>query len=133
MATKNTTATATVLTCPECGKTFTRPASLGAHRQRLWHRRYLEERGCGRGSQHAQCRREERSYPADNREQAAALSASSRSNGRGESVNRDALLRTLFPAGIPPRGDGSAPSTAGSTKHNAWPVSANPVRLLPRT
>ena len=47
------------------------------------------------------------------------------SNGGAQPVDRDALLRALFPAGIPPRQDVIKQSTPGSTKQNASPAPAN--------
>ena len=80
------------LTCPECGKTFSRPASLGAHRRRA----------------HGVAGASSKSAQAKGRRQAAA------SNGRRRSTietraapkldfDRDALLQQLFPNGIPAR------------------------------
>jgi hypothetical protein len=94
-------ATSTTLTCPECGRTFSRPAALGAHRARA--------HGVAGSSQNARSRRN-----AAARNAAAArarrtptqapASAAARSAGRGgDGVDHDALLRTLFPNGIPPR------------------------------
>jgi uncharacterized C2H2 Zn-finger protein len=83
----------TQLTCPECGKTFTRAASLGAHRQRA--------HGIAGTSQNARSRRTtKRGTTAQTTARAAATSASN-----GVAVDHDALLRALFPAGIPPRQD----------------------------
>ncbi len=78
------------LVCPECGKTFTRPASLGAHRR--------QAHGVAGASQ-GRTRRASRtrSRPAATRTRAAATP---RSSG---GVDRDALLAALFPNGIPPR------------------------------
>jgi hypothetical protein len=86
-------ATGTQLTCPECGKTFTRPAALGAHRQRA--------HGIAGTSQNARSRRTT-NRGATTQTTARAASAS---NGASAAVDHDALLRTLFPAGIPPRQD----------------------------
>ncbi len=85
-----------VLTCPECGKTFTRPASLGAHRQRV--------HGVAGSSQNAQSRRGATRKAAGTRTrgQAKAAAATGTSAGGG-AVDHDALLRALFPDGIPPR------------------------------
>jgi hypothetical protein len=90
------------LTCPECGKTFTRPAALGAHRQRV--------HGVAGSSQNAKAQRAK----TDSRRRARTTTSSRPSrqsaapataNGTGRGVNRDALLQTLFPTGIPPRED----------------------------
>ena len=87
-------AAGTQLTCPECGKTFTRPASLGAHRQRA--------HGIAGTSQNARSRRTTRRGTTA---QTTARKATSASNGASAAVDHDALLRALFPAGIPPRQD----------------------------
>ena len=63
-------------TCPECGKSFTRAASLGAHRNRA------------HGISGASSSR--RARPATPRRTAGT-------------VDRDALLASLFPNGIPAR------------------------------
>jgi Zinc finger, C2H2 type len=87
-------AAATELTCPGCGKTFTRPAALGAHRQRA--------HGIAGTSQNARSRRTpQRGTTARTTARAATRASNSASRG----VDHDALLRTLFPAGIPPRQD----------------------------
>jgi len=85
-------AAATQLTCPECGKTFTRAASLGAHRQRA--------HGIAGTSQNARSRRTTKRGTTTQTTVRAATRASS---GGSAAVDHDALLRALFPAGIPPR------------------------------
>jgi len=81
-------------TCPECGKTFTRAASLGAHRNRAHgvsgesKRRNRKRSGQPTGAQTPARRGGARTGAA-----AAA----------GSKVNRDALLQTLFPTGLPAR------------------------------
>jgi uncharacterized C2H2 Zn-finger protein len=87
-------AAATQLTCPECGKTFTRAAALGAHRQRA--------HGIAGTSQNARSRRTTKRGTTTQTTVRAATRASS---GGSAAVDHDALLRTLFPAGIPPRQD----------------------------
>ena len=87
-------AAATQLTCPECGKTFTRAASLGAHRQRT--------HGIAGTSQNARSRR---TTNRGTTTQTTVRAATRASNGASAAVDHDALLRTLFPAGIPPRQD----------------------------
>lgn len=94
------------LTCPECGKTFTRAASLGAHRSRA------------HGVSGASSRRNRRGSSVRNGgatrgrsgAQAQASQRSTRGRGRGASpganaprVNRDQLLQALFPNGLPAR------------------------------
>jgi len=80
------------LTCPECGKTFSRPASLGAHRRRA-------HGVAGASSKSAQTKR---------RRQAAASNGRRRSTTQTRAApklefDRDSLLRQLFPNGIPAR------------------------------
>jgi uncharacterized C2H2 Zn-finger protein len=72
------------LICPECGKSFSRPASLGAHRNRA------------HGVSGASARRVPTQAPS------AGLNAT---GGRRSTaaVDRDALLAALFPNGIPAR------------------------------
>jgi len=69
--------------CPECGRTFGRAAALGAHRRRAH----------GVAGTSAGRRASSRPAPARN------------ARGGGGGVNRDALLRALFPNGVPPRED----------------------------
>jgi uncharacterized C2H2 Zn-finger protein len=66
------------LTCPECGKEFTRAASLGAHRNRA----------------HGVA-------GASSRTSQAGSSKTTKARRRNGGVNRDALLSALFPNGIP--------------------------------
>jgi hypothetical protein len=91
------------LTCPECGRVFSRPAALGAHRSRV--------HGVAGTSQNARSRRNRTTAAATRqrrtRTQAATPAPSSSSNGatrrtRRDGVDHDALLRALFPDGIPP-------------------------------
>jgi uncharacterized C2H2 Zn-finger protein len=78
---------APIYECPECGKEFTRPASLGAHRNRA--------HGVTGTSSHSasSARRRPTSRKASNSSTARTRSFSG--------VNRDALLQALFPQGIP--------------------------------
>lgn len=76
------------LICPECGKTFTRAASLGAHRNRA--------HGVSGAS-----KRRTRSTPVRRRTTRTRRRANA-STGAGN-VNRDALLQALFPNGLPAR------------------------------
>jgi uncharacterized C2H2 Zn-finger protein len=73
-------ASAAVLTCPECGKQFTRAASLGAHRNRA--------HGVTGASSRVTARRNSRATA---------------SRTRSAAIDRDALLQALFPQGIPAR------------------------------
>jgi len=91
--------TITTLTCPECGKTFTRAAALGAHRK-LKHGVAGASANATGNRKNAKSRGRTRTTTAARR--AAAPAAA---NGSGAGVDRDALLRALFPNGIPPRQD----------------------------
>src|SRR5262245_23653723 len=85
-------------TCPECGRTFARAAALGAHRK-LKH-------GVAGASANA-----ERNRASNSRRRTSTPSTRRRAtttavtDGAAQGVDRDALLRTLFPNGIPPRQD----------------------------
>jgi hypothetical protein len=81
--------------CPDCGRTFARPAALGAHRHRV--------HGIAGTSQNARSRRAARALRGEHATLSVA-SSGARTGGATE-VNRDALLEALFPAGIPPRQD----------------------------
>jgi uncharacterized C2H2 Zn-finger protein len=86
-------------TCPECGKTFARAASLGAHRQRAHGVAGTSKppsRGKGRQGSSARARRS--SSPSRQRT-ATAVRAQTQDGG----VNRDALLQAIFPNGLPAR------------------------------
>jgi hypothetical protein len=114
MATHATKPTATpgtsavdALTCPECGRTFTRAAALGAHRK-LKHSVSGTSKGAKRTNTTAASRKRRAPSGAGRGRSTAAAS-----NGGAQSVDRDALLRALFPAGIPPRQD-------VITQVNAW-------------
>jgi uncharacterized C2H2 Zn-finger protein len=79
-------------TCPECGKTFTRAASLGAHRQRA----HGIPGAAAKARTSAGKRSRRTSRPAATRRAAS-------SDGARAQVNRDALLQALFPNGVPAR------------------------------
>ena len=95
---KTPTSETTMLTCPECGRTFARPAALGAHRK-LKHG-VAGASANAKGNRASNSRR--RTSASSTRRRAAAPAAT---NGAPQGVDRDALLRTLFPNGIPPRQD----------------------------
>jgi hypothetical protein len=107
-ASKRASKSATVVfTCPECGRTFTRAAALGAHRK--------VKHGVAGTSANATGNRRSgnsraRNTAAPRRRRTTTPMAA---NGAAQSVDRDALLRTLFPNGIPPRQD-------VITQVNAW-------------
>ena len=101
--TANAAATA-ALTCPECGRTFSRPAALGAHRARV--------HGVAGTSQNARSRRNAAARQAaatrigrPAARTAAPTAARTVARVNGAEVDHDALLRALFPAGLPPRQD----------------------------
>jgi hypothetical protein len=73
---------AATFTCPECGRIFGRAAALGAHRRRA--------HGVAGSSAQSQRGRTRRAS-------AAPVARQVSSNG----VDRDLLLRTLFPSGVP--------------------------------
>lgn len=87
------TASGDELTCPECGKSFTRAASLGAHRQRAHGVAGTSKKTTG-SRRTASRRRAPASTPA-------ALSRQARDGQTG--LDRDQLLRALFPNGVPPQ------------------------------
>lgn len=133
-------ATSGELVCPECGKTFTRPASLGAHRNRAHgvagsskavSTRTGRATRAGKTATRAGKGRAARpggastsgvrsKRVASSRKTAATQTATRTSNagssgtrrvrrsspdGKRSSVNRDGLLQSLFPTGIPARED----------------------------
>jgi hypothetical protein len=91
-------AVAATLTCPECGKTFTRAAALGAHRK-MTHG--IAGTSANATSNRARVASKKRTTASTRRRSAASVAT----NGTTAAVDRDALLRTLFPNGIPPRQD----------------------------
>jgi uncharacterized C2H2 Zn-finger protein len=121
------------LVCPECGKTFTRPASLGAHRNRAHGvvgssksaasaagktatrrskgsaTRTSTTSASGARSKRAVSSRKtaatKRPTGASNAGLAGTRAQRSSSSGQLSTVNRDGLLQSLFPAGIPARED----------------------------
>ena len=104
MATRTTKAKATpaadALTCPECGKTFTRAASLGAHRK-MTHGVAGTSKNATSTRTNASASSKRRTTTSSSRGRSTAAAP----NGGAQPVDRDALLRALFPAGIPPRQD----------------------------
>ena len=83
--------------CPECGRKFKRPSALGAHR-------WQAHRVAGSSPQARSRRRTGKA--AGGRSSAASLGTETRSPAPGDFVvDRDALLRVVFPNGIPVRDD----------------------------
>jgi C2H2-type zinc finger len=91
--------------CPECGRAFARPQALGAHRRQV--------HGVA-GSSRTAVRAQRRGSRAIRRRSASGASAGQRAGAGGSgtksagrartrAVDRDALLRSLFPDGIPAR------------------------------
>jgi hypothetical protein len=113
------------LTCPECGRTFTRAAALGAHRRRAHgvvgaaaqakSARGSRRRSRGGGAQAAAASTGGSSTSTRRSTRGRTAATARRSSGsdgrrsaagdRTSGVNRDALLGALFPGGIPPRAD----------------------------
>jgi hypothetical protein len=78
--------------CPECGRTFARAAALGAHRRRA------------HGVVGATAKTRRRSARPTQARKTAAVRRRSRTNAPArQAVNRDALLQTVFPNGVPAR------------------------------
>lgn len=76
--------------CPECGKTFTRAASLGAHRNRAH----------GVAGKSAPAKRKTAATSAT---RAASSRPATDGSRTGRGVDRDRILAMLFPNGIPAR------------------------------
>src|SRR5262245_1490261 len=87
--------TSSGLVCAECGRTFSRAAALGAHRQRA--------HGIAGTSKNARTRTAA-AASATQRQAARRANTMARNDNR-RTVDHDALLRVLFPSGIPPRQD----------------------------
>ena len=97
--------------CPECGRTFNRAAALGAHRKRAH----------GIAGQSAQAKRSRSRQESQKRTPATRPTATaprarrltSQASARrtnqsaavasGNGINRDALLKAIFPGGMPAR------------------------------
>jgi uncharacterized C2H2 Zn-finger protein len=118
------------LVCPECGKTFTRPASLGAHRNRAHGVAGSSKAVSARGKTARRASKSGAARPiraktggarskraASSPKRASTQSAArpnpggtrrvrrTSSEGQRSTVNRDGLLQSLFPTGIPARED----------------------------
>jgi hypothetical protein len=94
------------LSCPECGRTFTRPAALGAHRKaahgiagaKSTARRGRRARRTAAASAATNGRRS-----STRRRVASTRRTRSSSSDGARTVNRDVLLEALFPSGVPAR------------------------------
>jgi hypothetical protein len=94
--------------CPECGRTFKRPSALGAHRWQAHRiagtspqarsRRRTAKAAAGAAA--AGGRNGEGGLPAE-----PAVSQARPTADADSAVDRDALLRIVFPNGIPVRDD----------------------------
>jgi uncharacterized C2H2 Zn-finger protein len=84
------------LTCPECGREFTRPASLGAHRNRA-------HGVAGNSTRARRTRSGARKRGANSAATSRRAVSTTTLGGSAGQVDRDALLKTLFPKGLPPR------------------------------
>jgi hypothetical protein len=93
------------LICPECGKAFSRSASLGAHRNRAHGVRGASARRGRTGSGSGGTSRRGATARTTGQGSGRTRGRASSSNGSSASINRDALLQTLFPKGIPARED----------------------------
>ena len=84
--------------CPECGRKFKRPSALGAHR-------WQAHRVAGSSPQ-ARSRRRTAKTATGARSSGGSAGAEARATASGDLVvDRDALLRIVFPNGIPVRDD----------------------------
>src|SRR3954462_9120307 len=93
-----TSATASAeFVCPECGRTFARAAALGAHRNRA--------HGVAGRSAQATNRRARAGQPSSANSGSAAKSTNprSRNSASRDGIDRDALLKMLFPDGMSAR------------------------------
>jgi hypothetical protein len=96
----------TTFTCPECGRTFSRAAALGAHRRRAHGVAGATTRARATPTTSARARATSRSRAKTatsnrRRGQRARTSTTNRRNNPDGTVDRDRLLKTLFPNGIP--------------------------------
>ena len=84
--------------CPECGRKFKRPSALGAHR-------WQAHRVAGSSPQ-ARSRRRTGKAAGGGGNSTGSIGAETRARASGDfAVDRDALLRIVFPNGIPVRDD----------------------------
>jgi hypothetical protein len=85
--------------CPECGRKFKRPSALGAHR-------WQAHRVAGSSPQARSRRRTAKAATGGARTAGGPVGTEARATGSGDLVvDRDALLRIVFPNGIPVRDD----------------------------
>ena len=99
--TKPKPASSSKFKCPECGKTFAGAAALGSHRSRVH-----GVPGATTASRAAQSNGSRQATPAAAsraRSTAGSRSLVGSSNATSTGIDRDALLQTLFPNGLPAR------------------------------
>ena len=114
---KGTSTVSGELTCPECGRTFARPQALGAHRRQAHGvvgtsttRRKAQTSAAAKRTNAGGARTVAAAAATDSRRRSGRSTSTRRarptraaSNGNRRRVDRDALLQTIFPTGIPPR------------------------------
>ena len=83
-------------TCPECGRAFARAAALGAHRRRA-------HNVAGAASRRRAAAGRSRSRTARTTGTRSATATRRATDDNRAAINRDALLQTLFPNGLPAR------------------------------
>ncbi len=84
--------------CPECGRTFTRAAGLGAHRRQAHN---VVGAASQSAVQAAKAATETSSTAKVTRRRRTSTRKTAARSSAPSGVNRDALLQTLFPNGIP--------------------------------
>jgi C2H2-type zinc finger len=94
--------------CPECGRSFSRPQALGAHRRRA-HGVAGTSRAPADKKQPKAARAPKSGSSSRARRRSTRRGSPSRSRGstttQPTGMDRDRLLEALFPGGIPPRED----------------------------
>lgn len=93
------------LVCPECGKEFSRPASLGAHRNRAHGVVGASARRAATQRTRSGSNTRGRNGTQATRQSARTRGGAGSSDGARRNIDRDALLQTLFPSGVPARED----------------------------
>jgi len=99
--------------CPECGRTFSRAAALGAHRRQAHgvvgtsSSASSATRRTRRTTSRARATRTRTSSASGRRSNSPRARGTASNDGRRRTrtPDRDALLKALFPNGIPPRED----------------------------
>ncbi len=109
-ASRPTATSAGEFKCPECGKTFTRAASLGAHRNRAHgitgtSKRRTTDTASTPAASTTRARRRRGSTRRRTTSTAATTASRTRQQDGKSTVNRNQLLQALFPNGVPPRED----------------------------